>query len=256
MTVSIEKEGPVTIIILSRPEVRNAVDHETAKALAEAFRSFESNKEAKVAVFSGDQGQFCAGADLKKIAEGKPNRVASAGDGPMGPTRMRLLKPVIAAINGHVLAGGMELALSCQFRIMVDNPKLNVGLTELNVGIIPGWGGTQRLPRIVGKAKALDMILFSKRVTPQEALECGLVNQLSTADKLIEDAMAFAQALVKRPPLAVGAVLKAISAGEYEGFERGLAVEEEGTKVVGPSKDAIEGFTAFLEKREPKFTGE
>jgi len=163
---------------------------------------------------------------------------------------------VIAAINGHVLAGGMELALSCQFRIMVDDPKMNVGLTELNVGIIPGWGGTQRLPRIVGKAKALDMILFSKRVTPQEALECGLVNKLSTADKLMEDAMAFAATLVKRPPLAVGCVLKAISAGEYEGFEQGLKVEQEGSAIVGKSKDCVEGFSAFLEKREPVFTGE
>jgi enoyl-CoA hydratase/carnithine racemase len=150
----------------------------------------------------------------------------------------------------------MELALSCHFRIMVDDPKLNLGLTELNVGIIPGWGGTQRLTRIVGKAKALDMILFSTRISPQQALEIGLVNELSTPDKLMADALEFAEKLVKRPPLAVGYVLKAVSAGEYEGFEQGLKVEEEGSAIVGKSQDRVEGFTAFLEKREPMFKGE
>jgi enoyl-CoA hydratase/carnithine racemase len=139
---------------------------------------------------------------------------------------------------------------------MVDDPKLNLGLTELNVGIIPGWGGTQRLTRIVGKAKALNMILFSTRINPQQALEIGLVNQLSTPEQLMADALEFAENLVKRPPLAVGCVLKAISAGEYEGFEQGLKVEEAGSAIVGKSKDCVEGFTAFLEKREPVFKGE
>jgi len=251
--IILEKKENIAIITLNHPPV-NAWNWGLMQDFETAIDDVEKDKNVRVVIITGGgEKAFSAGFDLSDAENGHKT-------GPKGRdlwTRIdRFSKPVIAAINGHVLAGGMELALSCQFRIMVDNPKLNVGLTELNVGIIPGWGGTQRLPRIVGKAKALDMILFSKRVTPQEALECGLVNQLSTADKLIEDAMAFAQALVKRPPLAVGAVLKAISAGEYEGFERGLAVEEEGTKVVGPSKDAIEGFTAFLEKREPKFTGE
>ena len=111
MTVYIEKEGPVTTIVLSRPGVRNAVDRDAAQELADAFRSFEIDKEARVAVFCGDQGHFCAGADLKKIAEGKPNRMEPEGDGPMGPTRMRLSKPVIAAISGYAVAGGLELAL-------------------------------------------------------------------------------------------------------------------------------------------------
>ncbi|MBW2337763.1 MAG: enoyl-CoA hydratase, partial [Deltaproteobacteria bacterium] len=144
---------------------------------------------------------------------------------------------------------------SCHFRIMVDDPKATIGLTELNLGIIPGWGGTQRLTRIVGKARALDMILFSKRIDAQEALSIGLINQMSTKDRLMDDAIAFAEVLTKRPPLSVGAVLKAISEYDYNGLESGLKVEEEGSAIVGKSKDCVEGFTAFLEKREPVFTG-
>ena len=165
-------------------------------------------------------------------------------------------KPVIAAINGFAMGGGLELALSCHFRIMIDDPKATIGLTELNLGIIPGWGGTQRLTRIAGKAKALDMILFSKRIDAKEALSIGLINQISTKDKLMGDAIAFAEVLAKRPPLAVGAVLNAISAFDYNGLEAGLKAEEEGSAIVGQSKDCGEGFTAFLEKRDPVFTGE
>ena len=167
----------------------------------------------------------------------------------------RFPKPVIAAINGFALGGGLELAMCCQFRIMADGPKVLLGLTELNLGIIPGWGGTQRLPLIVGKAKALDMILFSKKIDAKEALEIGLVNQISPPEKLMEDVFVFAGNLARRPPIAVSCVLKAMAAGAYEGMDEGLAVETEGSAVVGQSKDCIEGFTAFLEKRDPVFTG-
>jgi enoyl-CoA hydratase/carnithine racemase len=139
---------------------------------------------------------------------------------------------------------------------MTDAPEAKLGLTELNLGIIPGWGGTQRLTRVVGKAKALDMILFSKQADARSALEMGLVNQTSPPEKLMDDAMAFALELSQRPPLAVGAVLKAISAGIYEGADKGLQVEEEESVRLRHSKDAAEGFTAFLEKRPPEFKGE
>ncbi len=249
----VEKKGHICIITLHHPPV-NAWNWGMMADFEKAVNDVEKDTEVKVLIITGGgEKAFSAGFDLSD----SENRHKTGPKGRELWTRIdRFTKPVIAAINGHVLAGGMELALSCHFRIMVDNPELNVGLTELNVGIIPGWGGTQRLPRIVGKAKALDMIFFSKRVTPQEAHECGLVNQLSTADKLMEDAMAFAEILAKRPPLAVGCVLKAISAGEYEGFEQGLKAEEEGSAIVGKSKDCVEGFTAFLEKREPVFKGE
>jgi enoyl-CoA hydratase/carnithine racemase len=138
---------------------------------------------------------------------------------------------------------------------MVNTPEAMVGLTELNLGIIPGWGGTQRLPLLVGKAKALDMILFSKKISATEALEAGLVNQISAPDQLMDDVLAFAEKLAKRPPVAVSCVLQAIAAGAYEGLDSGLKVEEKGSKHVGQSEDCKEGFSAFLEKRKPEFRG-
>jgi enoyl-CoA hydratase/carnithine racemase len=249
----VEKKGYISIITLNHPPV-NAWNWGLMSDFEKAIDAVENDKEVRVVVLTGGgEKAFSAGFDLSDSA----NSHKTSPKGRELWTRLdRFPKPVIAAINGHVLAGGMELALSCHFRIMADNPKLNLGLTELNVGIIPGWGGTQRLARIVGKAKALDMILFSRRLNPQEALECGLVNQLVPGDKLMAAAIDFAEKLVKRPPLAMGCVLRAISAGEYEGFERGLEVEEEGSALVGKSKDCVEGFTAFLEKREPVFKGE
>jgi enoyl-CoA hydratase/carnithine racemase len=138
---------------------------------------------------------------------------------------------------------------------MVDAPEAMVGLTELNLGIIPGWGGTQRLPLLVGKAKALDMILFSRKLNATQALEAGLVNQVSVPGQLMDDALAFAEKLAKKPPVAVSSVLRSIAAGAYKGLDAGLKVEEEGSKIVRQSEDRKEGFRAFLEKRAPVFKG-
>ncbi len=251
--LTIEKKGHICIITLNHPPV-NAWNWGLMADFEKAIDEVENDKEIRVVIITGGgEKAFSAGFDLSDSA----NAHKTSPKGRELWTRLdRFPKPVIAAINGHVLAGGLELALSCHFRIMADDPKLNIGLTELNVGIIPGWGGTQRLTRIVGKARALDMILFSTRITPQQALECGLANRVCSPDKLMDTAVEFAEKLVKRPPLAVSCVLKAISAGEYEGFGQGLKAEEEGSAVVGASKDRVEGFTAFLEKREPVFKGE
>ena len=164
-------------------------------------------------------------------------------------------KPVIAAINGFAMGGGLELAMACHFRIMTDDPNARIGLTELNLGIIPGWGGTQRLPRLVGRSKALDMILFSRRLSAAEALEAGLVNRLSAPETLRHDALVFAGELAQRPPIAVRWVLKAMAAGLYEGLDEGLKVEAEGSSAVRQTEDRKEGFAAFLEKRKPVFKG-
>ena len=249
----IEKKGHIAIITLNHPPV-NAWNRGLMEDFEKAIDEIEKDKNVRVLILTGaGEKCFSAGFDVSDAA----NAHITSPKGREIWTRLdQFAKPVIAAINGFAMGGGLELALSCHFRIMVDDPKATIGLTELNLGIIPGWGGTQRLTRVVGKARALDMILFSKRIDAKEALAIGLINQISTKDNLMEDAVAFAEILAKRPPLAVGAVLRAISAFDYSGLEEGLKVEEEGSAIVGKSKDCIEGFSAFLEKREPVFKGE
>ncbi len=250
--LNVEKEGHVCIITLNHPPV-NAWNLGLMEDFEKAIDEIENDQDIRVLILTGGGEKcFSAGFDVSDAA----NAQKISPKGRETWTRIdRFSKPVIAAINGFAMGGGLELALSCHFRIMVDDPKATIGLTELNLGIIPGWGGTQRLTRIVGKAKALDMIMFSKRIDAQEALSIGLINQISTKDRLMDDAIAFAGVLAKRPPLAVGAVLRAISAFDYSGLEAGLKVEVEGSAIVGKSKDCVEGFTAFLEKRAPVFTG-
>jgi enoyl-CoA hydratase/carnithine racemase len=249
----LEKRGHIAIITLNHPPV-NAWNLGLMEDFEKAVDEIENDKDVRVLVITGAGGKcFSAGFDVSDAA----NAHITSPKGRELWTRLdRFSKPVIAAINGFAMGGGLELALSCHFRIMIDDPKATIGLTELNLGIIPGWGGTQRLTRVVGKAKALDMMLFSKRIDAKEALAIGLINQISTKEELMADALALADVLAKRPPLAVGAVLKAVSAFDYNGLEAGLKAEEEGSAVVGNSKDCVEGFTAFLEKREPVFTGE
>ena len=249
----LEKRGHIGIITLNHPPV-NAWNLGLMEDFEKAVDEIENDNDVRVLIITGaGEKCFSAGFDVSDAAN---SHITSPKGRDIWTRIDRFSKPVIAAINGFAMGGGLELALSCHFRIMIDDPKATVGLTELNLGIIPGWGGTQRLTRIVGKAKALDMILFSKRIDAKEALSIGLINQISTKDQLMGDAIAFAEVLAKRPPLAVGAVLNAISAFDYNGLEAGLKAEEEGSAIVGQSKDCVEGFTAFLEKRDPVFTGE
>lgn len=249
----LKTNGHIATITLSHPPV-NAWNWDMMVEFEAAIDDIEDDRTIRALIITGaGEKAFSAGFDLSDSANAPKT-------GPKGRevwTRLdRYSKPVIAAINGHALGGGLELALCCHFRIAANDPKLKMGLTELNVGIIPGWGGTQRLTRVVGKAAALEMILFSKPLSPQQALDKGLVNLLATPDELMQKTVELAEQLAKRPPLAVGAVLSAVSAGEYEGFGKGLEMEEAGSATVGASKDQIEGFNAFLEKREPKFIGE
>jgi len=176
MSVRTERNGPVWTVVLSRPERRNAVDGPTAAALADAFRAFDADAEARVAVLFGEGGVFCAGADLKAISEGRGNAVREEGDGPMGPSRMQLAKPVIAAVAGHAVAGGLELALWCDLRVAEQSAVFGVFCRRWGVPLVDG--GTVRLPRIVGQGRALDMILTGRPVGAEEALQMGLANRV------------------------------------------------------------------------------
>src|SRR5438067_12121250 len=176
MAVRVERAGPVTTIVLERPQARNAVDGETAAALADAFRTFEADAQARVAVLWGAGGTFCAGADLKAIGGGRFNRLGPEGDGPMGPTRMLLSKPTIAAVAGYAVAGGLELALWCDLRVLEEDAVLGVFCRRWGVPLLDG--GTVRLPRLIGLSRALDLILTGRAVDAREAERIGLANRV------------------------------------------------------------------------------
>ena len=202
MSVRTEKNGAITTVVLHRPEVRNAVDRPTAQALADAFRAFDEDETSQVGVLFGDGGTFCAGADLKAVASGTPNRLEPDGDGPMGPSRMLLGKPVVAAISGHAVAGGLELALWCDLRVCEEDAVLGVFCRRWGVPLIDG--GTARLPRLIGLSRAMDLILTGRPVKADEALAMGLVNRVvpkgqarAAAEQLARELAAFPQGCMR-----------------------------------------------------------
>ena len=201
--IRIERRGAVSTVVIDRRAQKNAVDRETAQQLADAFRAFDADPEQRVAVLHGDHGTFCAGADLKAMAAGNPNRIAADGDGPMGPSRMVLGKPVIAAISGHAVAGGLELALWCDLRIAAEDAVLGVFCRRFGEPLIDG--GTIRLPRLIGLSRALDMILTGRAVSAGEALSFGLVNRVVPAGQALAAAQELADQLAELPQAAMRA---------------------------------------------------
>ncbi|MFC5805135.1 crotonase/enoyl-CoA hydratase family protein [Streptomyces formicae] len=205
--VRVERDGPVFTVILDRPEVRNAVDGPTAARLADAFRQFEAAEDAAVAVLWGEGGTFCAGADLKAVGTERGNAVRADGDGPMGPTRMRLSKPVIAAVAGQAVAGGLELAVWCDLRVAEEDAVFGVFCRRWGVPLVDG--GTVRLPRLVGESRAMDMILTGRPVPAREAYEMGLANRLvppgearGAAERLAHEIAAFPQLCLRHDRLS------------------------------------------------------
>ncbi|MEU6116776.1 crotonase/enoyl-CoA hydratase family protein [Streptomyces sp. NPDC047117] len=196
-TVRVERQGPVTTVVLHRPVVRNAVDRVTARQLADAFREFERDDDASVAVLWGEGGTFCAGADLKAIGTPRGNRVEPDGDGPMGPTRLRLSKPVIAAVSGYAVAGGLELALWCDLRVAEEDAVFGVYCRRWGVPLIDG--GTVRLPRLIGESRAMDLILTGRPVPAAEALDIGLANRVVPKGRARAEAEALAAEIARFP---------------------------------------------------------
>ena len=217
MLVLTEKKGPVTTVIINRPEVRNAVDGPTAQALVEAFEAFEAEEKARVAVLTGAGGFFCAGADLKAVSLGRPNRLAEDGPGPMGPSRMRLSKPVIAAVAGYAVAGGLELALWCDLRVVERDAVFGVFCRRWGVPLIDG--GTVRLPRMIGLSQALDLILTGRPVEAEEALRMGLANRVVETGKARIEAEALAMQIAGFPQRC----MKSDRRSAYEQFDRPFA---------------------------------
>src|SRR5436190_6095725 len=215
-TVRIEHDGPVTIVTIDRPDVRNAVDRATAEALADAFRAFEDDGERDVAILTGAGGAFCAGADLKAISSGGGNRAAPDGDGPLGPTRMLLSKPVVAAVEGHAVAGGLELALWCDLRVAADDAVFGVYCRRWGVPLIDG--GTIRLTRLIGHSHALDLMLTGRGVSGEEAQRLGIANRLTPKGGARDAAIGLARQIAAFPQLC----MRSDRQSSYEQWEMSL----------------------------------
>ncbi|MFF0489829.1 crotonase/enoyl-CoA hydratase family protein [Nocardia sp. NPDC004068] len=244
MSVRIERTGPVCTVILDRPEARNAVDGPTAAALADAFREFDADPGAAVAVLWGAGGTFCAGADLKSLGTQRSNQVTADGDGPMGPTRMRLSKPVVAAVSGYAVAGGLELALWCDLRVAEQDATFGVFCRRWGVPLIDG--GTVRLPRIVGAGRAMDMILTGRAVGAPEALQMGLVNRVVPPGESRSAAEALAAELAALPQTCLRS--DRLSALEQWGLDEDAAIGNElrhGMTALADADGALAGAQRF-----------
>ncbi len=244
MPVRFETRDQIAIVTINRPDVRNAVDLQTARELAATFRQFDADSELSVAILTGTGGHFCAGADLKALAEGHGNSMSEEGDGPMGPTRMLLSKPVIAAVEGYAVAGGLELALWCDLRVASRDAVLGVFCRRFGVPLVDG--GTVRLPRLIGQSNALDLILTGRGVSGEEAWRMGLVNRLTETGYALEGAIELARALCAFPQGCMRSDRLSVyeqwghdqdSAMRNE-FRRGRQVVESGETVAGASRFA------------------
>ena len=242
MTVITSTRGPVCVVQIDRPAARNAVDRATAVALADAFRRFDADDSLSVAVLAGTPASFCAGADLKAVATGGGNRAAPDGDGPMGPTRLRLSKPVIAAIEGHAVAGGLELAIWCDLRVAARSAVFGVFCRRFGVPLIDG--GTVRLPRLIGASRALDMILTGRAVGADEALAMGLANRVVDDGTALDAAIALATQIAAFPQLCLRGDLASVhgqwALGEADAiaaeFAHGAATLASGESVAGAQR--------------------
>lgn len=244
MPIKIEHDGPVTIVTINRPQVRNCVDRTTALELADAWRAFDADANARAGVFCGEETGFCAGADLKAVSRGDGNRTAPDGDGPMGPSRMLLGKPVIGAITGHAVAGGLELALWCDMRVAEEDAILGVYCRRWGVPLIDG--GTVRLPRLIGLGHAMDMILTGRGVPANEALAMGLVNRVVPKGQARSAAIDLAHQLTKFPQVCMNS--DRLSAYEQFGMSLDDAIHNEFRRGMDAlQREAVSGATRFAQ---------
>jgi enoyl-CoA hydratase len=253
----IEHDGAVAIITINHPKTLNALNVATLLELDAAFSDIAASPETRAVVLTGaGEKSFVAGADIEEIRdwdllEGKES---SARGNALYSFIEQMRIPVIAAVNGYALGGGCELAMACHLRIASENAKF--GQPEINLGIIPGYGGTQRLPRLVGKGRALDLLLTGRMIAAAEALQWGLINAVVPQSELLATAKKLAADLAGKAPLATAAILEAVDTGLSLDLNRGLKIEENLFAYCCGTQDKIEGTTAFLEKRKPDFKGQ
>ena len=245
MAIRVERHESVATIVIDRQEARNAVDGPAARALAEAFREFERDASLRVAVLWGAGGTFCAGADLKARGTERGLRLAPAGDGPMGPTRMAFSKPVIAAVEGYAVAGGLELSLMCDLRVASATAVFGVFCRRWGVPLLDG--GTVRLPRLIGLSRALDMILTGRPVDAREALTFGLANRVVPAGQAREEAEELARTIAAFPPRCVDSDRRSAWEGMGLSIEAGMQNEFTLGKATVDTGESQEGARRFAE---------
>ena len=242
--VRVVRNGPVTTVLLHRPEVRNAVDPATAELLRQAFQDFDADPDASVAVLHGEGGTFCAGFDLKSLSgSGTPSLLEDYGDGAMGPTRMRLSKPVIASVSGHAVAGGLELALWCDLRVAEPDAVFGVFCRRWGVPLIDG--GTVRLPRLIGESRAMDLILTGRPVDASEALAIGLVNRIAPAGRSRGTAEALAAEIARAPQACLRSDRASVLAQNGLSEQAALQVEHAHGRAVLDAPEFLDGARRF-----------
>ena len=254
--ILISIENGIGLITINRPSKLNALNVETIQELHNAFESLENNTDVRVIIITGEgEKAFVAGADISEFAnfsieEGA--QMAAQGHELLFDFIENLKTPVIAAVNGFALGGGLELAMACHFRIASDNAKM--GLPEVSLGVIPGYGGTQRLPQLIGKGRAMEMIMTAGMISAEEAYRAGLVNHVVPQAELIDFTRNLAQRIIKNSPFAVGRAIKSVNANFKDGVN-GFETEIRNFGKCFGTEDFKEGTTAFLEKRKPNFSG-
>jgi enoyl-CoA hydratase/carnithine racemase len=257
MAITLQREEQVGILTIERQDVHNCLNLETVQMLRQQVSQLSADRDVRVVIVTGAGDKaFCAGADLKErrtMSESQVRVFIRAIRDAFSELE-RLPQPVIAAINGAAFGGGTELALACDLRVMSETAQM--GLTETSLGIIPGAGGTQRLPRLVGKGKAKELIFTARRITAREALAIGLVNRVVPAGQVLSAALALAKEIAMNAPIALEQAKYAIDYGMETDLATGLAIESSAYQVTIPTKDRLEGLAAFQEKRKPVYRGE
>ena len=253
----VTREDEIATVVINRPEKLNALNRKTIKELNKALKNLESDNDIRVIILTGSgEKAFVAGADIAEFADfsvSEGRKLAAKGQEQLFSFIENMGTPVIAAVNGYALGGGLELAMACHFRIASDNARM--GLPEVSLGVIPGYGGTQRLPQLVGKGRALEMITTGGMIDVGRAIDYGLINHVTAYEQLLPFCKKIASKISKNSPVAIAHAIKAVNAGFKHG-EDGYATEVKSFGACFGTKDFKEGTTAFLEKRQAEFTGE
>jgi enoyl-CoA hydratase len=256
MNLLVEKQGMVAILTINRPPM-NTLSRETLAEMAAIFSDLEKDESVRAILLTGSGDRiFSAGADISEFADIADEETSRQNVQRVHDFFLRVElfpKPVIACINGKALGGGNELQMACHLAIASDTAEF--GLPEVRIGILPGYGGTQRLPRLIGKRRALELMMSGERISAQKALEFGLINRVVPQEKLMEEALNWAQLLAEGPPLAIKGILDSVNRGLEAPLEEGIAIELENLRMIKTSEDTIEGVTAFFTKRKPEFKG-